>query len=240
MADAPSGGGEGGALHGAHMPGFLTKKYGPLSGWAWGLIIAVGLGLIMYMRSRSAASSTGQGTATGSGALDVSGAPVGSGATGFTADQLGQLSSIVNGEVATGLANAAPGSSSTDTGGTTAASAPATNPLSAYVNEEFSNLLGRAPDAGGASYWGGQLANGQTSSQQFLAIESTPEAAARASSDASSFVQGQYEQVLGRQADSAGLAYWTGILNANHGNTGAEAAQFLQAAQPELKAKGTA
>ena len=224
--DVGGGGGEGGG-----KLGFLKKKAGPLPVWGWAVAGGLLLGLMLYLRSRaSASSSTGSPTAVGT--------PVGSGATGFTADQLGQLQGLINGSVASAM----PGASTTpapatDTGTTSTTSPAVTNPLAQFVNAEFGNLLGRPADAGGSSYWANQLAGGQSSQQQFLAIESSPEAAARAQSDASGFVQGQYEQLLGRQADAGGLAYWTGVLNANHGNAGQESAQFLQAAQPELKAK---
>jgi hypothetical protein len=220
MADAPDVGGGG-----MHMPAFLTKKVGPLPVWGWGGIVAVGLGGILYLRSKSASSTASTTPAVAGGTMAA-----GSGATGFTEDQLGQLTGLVNGEVASALANAAPGTSPTVGTGT------ATNPLAAYVNQEYTDLLGRPADTAGATGWVNQLLGGQTSSQQFLAIESTPEAATYAAQNQGvGFITGQYEDVLGRQPDAAGLAYWQGQL-AKVGASG-ESAQFLQAAQPELTAQ---
>lgn len=227
MADDFGGGAPAGGdgPHGAHLPKFLTKKYGPLSGWAWGIIAAVGVGLVMYLRARSAASS---GAAA---AASPVGTPVGSGATGFTEDQLGQLQGLVNGSVTQALAGSA-GS------GSSSASGAATNPLSSYVNSEYTNLLGRSGEQQGVSYWTNQLLGGQTTQQQFTAFESTPEAQAYAASNPTGFVTGQYETLLNRQPDQAGLTYWTQQLAQN--NASAESVQFLQAAQPELGANAKA
>lgn len=217
---APHGAPEG--PHGSKLPAFLTRKYGPLSGWAWALIGAVVIGGFVWLRHRGSSSG-----ATAGAAAPV-GTPVGSGATGFTADQLGQLQGIVNGSVASSLANNAPG------GGTASPTGPLTNPLSQYVNGEYTNLLGRSGDSAGINYWTSQLLGGQSTQQQFTTFESTPEAQAYAQSNPQAFVSGQYETLLGRQPDSAGLTYWTNQITQNHLTAGQESAQFLQAAQPEL------
>lgn len=209
--------------HGSKMPAFLTRKYGPLSGWAWGLIVAIGIGGIMMLRRRASSGSTAAASAP-------VGTPTGSGATGFTQDQLGQLQGLVNGSVASSLANVAPG------GGPSSSTAPVTNPLAQYVNREYTNLLGRSGDQSGVDYWTNQLLAGQSTQQQFTTFTGTPEAQSYSQSNPQAFVTGQYETLLGRQPDSAGLAYWTGVLQQNHGShaAAAESAQFLQAAQPEL------
>lgn len=208
--------------HGSHMPAFLKRKYGPLSGWAWALIAAVGIGFIILVRKRRSGGSSQAASAP-------VGTPVGSGATGFTQDQLGQLQGIVNGSVASAYANNAPG------GGTASSTGPTTNPLAQYVNSEYTNLLGRSGDTSGVTYWTNQLLGGQTTQQQFTAFEGTQEAANYAQTNPTGFITGQYETLLNRQPDAAGLAYWQSYLQ-THGVTN-ESATFLQAAQPEINAQ---
>jgi hypothetical protein len=222
MPEFELGGERGDAKH------FLTKKVGPLPVWGYVAIGGVLLGLVLYLRRRSSSA----------GAVDTSatpvGAPTGSGATGFTQDQLGQLSSLVNGDVTSQLASSG-STSSAGTSPTAGSTGAVTNPLAQYVNEEYQQLLGRPADSSGSAYWSNQLAGGQTPQQQFLAIGGTQEAQQYAAGNPGAFVTGQYETLLNRQPDSAGLAYWTGVLQQNHGNTALESQQFLQAAQPELK-----
>jgi hypothetical protein len=90
--------------------------------------------------------------------------------------------------------------------------APSTNAQSAarlYWAE-----LGRAPDSAGLTFWTGQLSNGVASlSQEADALASSTEFTTRYGGlDDTGFVRQLYLNVLGREADPAGLATWTGVL----------------------------
>jgi FKBP-type peptidyl-prolyl cis-trans isomerase len=73
-----------------------------------------------------------------------------------------------------------------------------------YVTQLYSDLLQRAPDSGGASYWSGLAGNG-SSDQVALGIMS--------SGEYRNDVVGQlYEKYLNRAADPAGLSFWSAAL----------------------------
>jgi hypothetical protein len=96
--------------------------------------------------------------------------------------------------------------------------------------------LGRAPDAAGLSYWSGQLASGgATLAQEASALAGSPEfVSTYGSLDNTGFVTRLYQNVLGRAADAAGLAVWTGEL-AGGASRGSVVIGFSESA--EFKAK---
>jgi hypothetical protein len=73
----------------------------------------------------------------------------------------------------------------------------------------------RVPDYGGLQYWIGQYRSGSSLSAISQAFAGSPEFVSRYGAlNNSQFVALVYANVLGRAPDSAGLAYWTGQLNA--------------------------
>ncbi|KAB1078820.1 DUF4214 domain-containing protein [Methylobacterium soli] len=80
----------------------------------------------------------------------------------------------------------------------------------------YDGLLGRGPDSLGLEYWADKLEHGTSVrdvGQQFLF---SAEGQARAGAlDNSAFVQQLYQATLHRDADSAGLSFWTEQLNNN-------------------------
>ncbi len=83
----------------------------------------------------------------------------------------------------------------TDSGGTQAG----------FVTALYADLLGRAPDSGGLSYWEAQLSSGATQSAVAAAILSSTEYR-------TDFVTALYADLLGRAPDSGGLSYWVAQL----------------------------
>ena len=84
------------------------------------------------------------------------------------------------------------------------------------IAQLYVSIFGRAPDAGGMDYWVGQLEGGMpatTIANTMFAVE--PARAYYPSGMTNSqIVASFYQNVLGRPADEGGLAYWTGIMNA--------------------------
>lgn len=72
-----------------------------------------------------------------------------------------------------------------------------------YVTAVYEDVLGRAPDANGLSYWSGLLDQG-------TAISSVAYAIAHSAEYYQNFViTPDYQRLLGRVVDASGLAYWT-------------------------------
>jgi hypothetical protein len=107
----------------------------------------------------------------------------------------------------------------TNTTGPGAASAasnavtPSTNPCAAYSGNEaficsaYEDLLSRAPDSGGLTYWNAKLTGGL--SRTVFAYDLTISLEYR-----TDLVTGYYETFLGRTPESAGLTYWVDQLKA--------------------------
>jgi serralysin len=85
----------------------------------------------------------------------------------------------------------------------------------ATVARLYYSALGRGPDAGGLIAWTNALkSGGQTLLQEATAFASSSEFQGKYGNLTNAdFVNLLYHNVLGRQADSAGLAAWTGTLN---------------------------
>ena len=89
---------------------------------------------------------------------------------------------------------------------------PSSNPCSAYTGSDaflcsaYEDLLGRAPDPGGLSFWDAQLAGG--TSRTTVAYDIVTSSEYR-----SDLVNGYYEAFLGRARDAGGLSYWMAQLN---------------------------
>jgi uncharacterized protein (TIGR03118 family) len=79
-------------------------------------------------------------------------------------------------------------------------------PVASFVANAFENVLHRAPDDTGLSYWNQQIAGGLTTGQ--FASDLTHSAEFYATN----VIDPDYQKYLGRASDSAGLAYWTGQM----------------------------
>ena len=82
------------------------------------------------------------------------------------------------------------------------------------LTELYIASFNRAPDALGLDYWGSQLSGGMSRGDIAASFFVQPEAAAAypAGQSTQTFVNQVYGNVLGRQADAAGLNYWVGQL----------------------------
>ena len=80
------------------------------------------------------------------------------------------------------------------------------------VADAYRAYLNRSPDAAGISYWIGRLDNGATDEQLDAAFIGSPEYIASHGGSGAAWVASMYHDLLGRNPDAAGLAYWTGQL----------------------------
>ena len=89
------------------------------------------------------------------------------------------------------------------------------NEQAASVARLYYSALGRAPEAGGLIAWTNALESGaQTLQQEAAAFAGSPEFQGKYGNLTNAdFVSLLYHNVLGRQAESAGLAAWTGTLD---------------------------
>jgi hypothetical protein len=76
----------------------------------------------------------------------------------------------------------------------------------AFLCSAYEDLLGRAPDAGGLSFWGTQLSSGASRSSVAYGILTSTESRDH-------LVASDYQTFLGRAPDPAGLSYWIAQLN---------------------------
>ena len=81
------------------------------------------------------------------------------------------------------------------------------------VSSDYTNLLGRSADQQGVNYWAQQMANGMSQDQVEASIASSGEFLQKHGSTNTDFIQGLYETVLHRMADSAEPAYWNQQLD---------------------------
>jgi SpoIID/LytB domain protein len=80
------------------------------------------------------------------------------------------------------------------------------------VDDLYQRALGRAADADGRAYWVAQLAAGARLELLGVLFFGSPEYYGRAGSTGNGFVTALYRDVLGRQPDAGGLAYWQELL----------------------------
>lgn len=78
------------------------------------------------------------------------------------------------------------------------------------VAATYDAVLGRNPDLGGLGYWVNALADGRSTDTSFtVGLYASDEYAAR--TDVAGWVDRLYRALLGRPADPAGLAHWSGL-----------------------------
>jgi len=94
-----------------------------------------------------------------------------------------------------------------------------------YINDLYTNLLGRSADQAGSDFWSDAVVKGGLSLSD-LAVElaSSTEGQAATTTD-TAFVNGLYEAALGRNADDAGLDFWVNALS--NGNSRADIASGI-------------
>lgn len=85
-----------------------------------------------------------------------------------------------------------------------------------YVNAAYAYILGRVADRGGADYWAGQIEHQQLTINQFNAdLYASEEYFLDAGRTIKGWVDDLYFDVMGRQPDSAGEAYWVAQAQAH-------------------------
>ena len=96
------------------------------------------------------------------------------------------------------------------------------------ITNLYIGLFNRAPDANGLQFWAQALADGASLSTITGGFIASPESQAiyTPAQTAEQFVSTFYQTVFGRAPDAAGLAFWTGVLNAA-GGTGSAAAKAV-------------
>jgi hypothetical protein len=107
----------------------------------------------------------------------------------------------------------------------------------AQVQQLYSEYLGREADPTGMDYWAGLLGSGQQPIEAIRsAFAASPEAAAYAQAEAAdratneAYISGLYQGGLDREADVAGLDYWTDQLTSGNISRENLANEFAQAA----------
>ena len=103
--------------------------------------------------------------------------------------------------------------------------------ISPVVRLYFAYFL-RIPDYDGLMYWVGRYATGTTLEEISSAFAGSPEfQSTYGSLSNEQFVQLVYQNVLGRQPDEGGLAFWTGELDSGHRSRGQVMAGFSESAE---------
>ena len=97
------------------------------------------------------------------------------------------------------------------------------------VSQLYVALFGRAPDAEGLAFWAGLRDSGQTVAQLADTMFGTSPARAYFPSFLTNqeIISSFYFNVLGRQADAGGLAFWTAKLNAAGATPGSVIAEMI-------------
>jgi hypothetical protein len=91
--------------------------------------------------------------------------------------------------------------------------------FSLIITPAYEKYLGRAPDFQGLQYWTGQMLNGLSDEQLEAGFIGSPEFFARAGGTDLAWVDAMYQDLLGRQADAGGEAFWVDQLQAGESRT---------------------
>jgi hypothetical protein len=106
-------------------------------------------------------------------------------------------------------------------------------PLSIFVTKAYHLYLKRLPDAQGLAYWVDQLQHrGVTDEMLETNFISSPEYIQKHGGTGQAWVIGMYQDLLGRNPDSAGLSFWTNVL-ARGGSAFSVAYGFAASAERE-------
>ena len=82
-----------------------------------------------------------------------------------------------------------------------------------FVDQLYANILHRAADPGGHSYWVNRLASGANENSVISGLLLSAEYAQQNPGN-EAFVESLYQVLLARHSDSGGLAAWVGMLDA--------------------------
>ncbi len=107
--------------------------------------------------------------------------------------------------------------------------------LSIFVTNAYALYLKRLPDAEGLSYWINRMiaqANPVTDENLEASFLGSAEYVQNHGGTGTAWVQGMYQDLLGRTADPGGLSYWTSVL-ANGGIAYSVALGFAASAERE-------
>jgi hypothetical protein len=89
-----------------------------------------------------------------------------------------------------------------------------------FIMQEYSNLLGRAPDYSGFNYWLGQMESGVAPEAVESGIASSVEYIQNHGNDQVAWLDGLYQNLLGRAPDIDGVNHWLGNLAASESAAG--------------------
>jgi hypothetical protein len=81
-----------------------------------------------------------------------------------------------------------------------------------FITGAYQLYLKRSPDAAGLQFWISQMQNGLTDEHLEASFLGSAEYIANHGGTGAGWVTGMYRDLLGRDPDSGGLAYWTGVL----------------------------
>jgi hypothetical protein len=101
-----------------------------------------------------------------------------------------------------------------------------------FIAQEYSNLLGRAPDASGFNYWLGQLESGVSPEAVEAGIASSPEYIQNHGNDQVAWLDGIYQNLLGRAPDIDGIDHWMANLAAGE-DAGSVASEIATSVERE-------
>jgi len=87
------------------------------------------------------------------------------------------------------------------------------------IDELYREVLGRAPEPGGQSYWLRQLAGGRTLESVAAAFHGSDERYARVGGTPGAFVDALYRELLGREPDAGGRRAWVDRLRGGMSRT---------------------
>lgn len=230
---APSGASEGPKVGGGSK---LSKKLGPLPVWGWGAV-AAGVLFVLWYRARSSASSSASMSGTGATSLPSSGAGVTYPNSGGMSPLDTSLNDLVHAQEAVIQSLQGTNAQLVAQGQAPAVQPPAA-PGSNPVTDLYQRLLGRAPDTGGAAFFGPELGSTPTSRQTlqaFQQVAQSPEGLAYAAAHPHDFWTGAYEEVLNREPDAAGIQYWQNLAQTTSQTNAAT--QFANTSKTETGVK---
>src|SRR5690606_256124 len=101
------------------------------------------------------------------------------------------------------------------------------------VTEAYQQVLGRAPDPAGLSYWSTCC---RTRAELVASLLASPEAYRQAGSTPEGYVTKVYETLLGRSANSPGSGYWAERLAAGTSRRSVAASVYASTESRRLRA----
>jgi hypothetical protein len=85
--------------------------------------------------------------------------------------------------------------------------------LQNFVTSEYVNLLHRSPDSAGFANWVGQMEAGLSPATVDAAFVASPEYILNHGNNTTQWLNGIYQDLLGRSIDATGLTFWTSQLS---------------------------